>query len=500
MFQSTVLLASPAAVSEKKALNESSQKQLREVLVETVRGQAVPAKRKKLAGIRISPSGYFAVAALLTFAALLCLRTDRDMTALVLVLATWIIIPLLVFTNRLSFDGHTISRTGVIALLIRLVRGRVQNLAVDDVERVEVATLRTLRRGGRVRYRYRVEIAGKGLSFVLASRGKDFRRMVQVLLPRIGEYKLDARAGELRDYLADPKTVRAEASRLGIASSLVLEGINDAGRVDKYRAAALAMQTAPAIDPESPAEVERAGRLRKAANDLRMAGCLQQSGEAFRRTLLISPRSPWLIYEYARLLKSQASAFSDARLLGRACAALRLAAMRGPNDAILLARVGESFLEYGDPFRASRLFRRALELDENSYRAQLGLAEVALTDGKLAHVIHHYNDSVRIAPDKATASLARREAEYYSRLNSDEDYLAAELRRMNWLEGANRVQHLTARVSFAAMLVALVGSSVDQVVAGLGWALASSSIIAWSGALVMRRLLASRGRPAVSDA
>jgi hypothetical protein len=96
--------------------------------------------------------------------------------------------------------------------------------------------------------------------------------------------------------------------------------------------------------------------------------------------------------------------------------------------------------------------------------------------------------------------LARREADYYSRLNNDEDYLAAELRRMNWLEGANRVQRLTARVSFAAMLVALVGSSVDQVVAGLGWALASSSIIAWSGSLITRKLLAARGRPQTSDA
>jgi tetratricopeptide (TPR) repeat protein len=500
VFQSNVLHVSSGCGVRKKALNDSSQNQLREVLVETVRGHVAPAKRKKLAGIRISPSGYFAVAALLTFAALLCLRTNRELTALVLVAGTWTIIPLLVFTNRLSFDGYTLSRTGVMALVIRLVRGRAQSLAVDDVERVEVATLRTLRRGGKVRYRYRVEIAGKGLSFVLASRGKEFRRIVRVLLPRIGEYKLDARAGELRDYLNDRKAVRAEAEKLGIASSLVLEEISDAKRADKYRAAVSAMQGSPAVDPQSSGEIERAGLLRKAANDLRMVGCLQQSGEAFRRALLISPRSPWLIYEYARLLKSQASAFSDARLLGRACAALRLAAMRGPTDANLLARVGESFLEYGDPFRASRLFRRSLDLDENAYRAQLGLAEVALTDGKLAHVIHHYNDSVRIAPDKATASLARREAEYYSRLNNDEDYLAAELRRMNWLEGANRVQHLTSRVSFAAMLVALVGSSVDQMVAGLGWALASSSIIAWSGSLVTRRLLASRGRPAISDA
>jgi len=85
---------------------------------------------------------------------------------------------------------------------------------------------------------------------------------------------------------------------------------------------------------------------------------------------------------------------------------------------------------------------------KNSYRAQVGLAEVALSDGKLAHVIHHYNDAVRIAPDKAAARLARREADYYSRLNTDEDYLAAELRRMNWLEGAGRVQRVTAAVEF----------------------------------------------------
>jgi len=90
--------------------------------------------------------------------------------------------------------------------------------------------------------------------------------------------------------------------------------------------------------------------------------------------------------------------------------------------------------------------------------------------------------------------LARREADYYSRLNNDEDYLASELRRMNWLEGAGRIQHVSARLSFAALLVALIASSVDQIVAGLAWALASSSIIAWSGSLITRRFLTTRGR------
>ena len=68
---------------------------------------------------------------------------------------------------------------------------------------------------------------------------------------------------------------------------------------------------------------------------------------------------------------------------------------------------------------------------------------------------------------------------------------------MNWLEAAGRIQRLTARVSFASLLVALVGSSLDQFVGGIGWAVASSSIIAWSGSLVVRRLLSTRRRLAV---
>src|SRR5207245_8251495 len=126
-------------------------------------------------------------------------------------------------------------------------------------------------------------------------------------------------------------------------------------------------------DPESSADgAERGAMLRKAANDLRVVGRLCESAEAFRRALLISPREPWLIYEYARLLRSQASAFGDARLLTRALAALQLAAKRGANDARFLERIGESFLEYGAAARATKSFRQAWGIDELAYRAKLG--------------------------------------------------------------------------------------------------------------------------------
>jgi Tfp pilus assembly protein PilF len=470
-------------------MNEAPTKPLSEVLAEQAKARRA-SRPKALAGVRVSPAGYFAFAALLTFLSLVLLRTNRDLAALIVIVATWTIIPALVLTDRLYFDGEALFRSGLTALISRLVFGRRCKLLIGDVERVEVAAMRTLRRGGSVRYRYRIEVSGKGRNFSFASGGKKFRRMTNCMLPRILEDKLDARACELRDHLVEPKQVSAAAKRLGIAADSILEQTDETARQRIEKRAA--------HPPDPNLDQERAHLLRRVANDLRVSGRLRESAEAFRRALHMSSDNPWLIYEYARLLRSQAAAFSDARLLNRACAALALARKRGKDDARLLARVGESFFEFGQPARGAATLNRALDLGGYGYRARLGLAEIALGEGKLAHVIHHYVDAAHVAPDQATANLARREADYYTRLNADEDYLSAELRRMTWLEGAGRIQQLTARVSFASLFVALTGSFVDQLVAGVGWALASSSIIGWSGALLVRKFLSRRGGMDVS--
>src|SRR5438045_8430693 len=124
---------------------------------------------------------------------------------------------------------------------------------------------------------------------------------------------LDARARELRDHLVETKAVRADAERLGIASTAVLENARTAAekRIEKHRR--------EPVTANRESDLERAVLLRRAANDLRISGRLQQSAEAFRRALLITPSNGWLIYEYASLLKSQAGAFSDGRLPSRAC-------------------------------------------------------------------------------------------------------------------------------------------------------------------------------------
>ena len=98
----------------------------------------------------------------------------------------------------------------------------------------------------------------------------------------------------------------------------------------------------------TPQDLERAHLLRRLGNELRVAGRLREAGEAFRRALNVTPRGAWLIYDFARLLRSQASAQADARLLLRARAALRLASIRADDDLVLLPLIGESFLECGD--------------------------------------------------------------------------------------------------------------------------------------------------------
>ena len=472
------------------ALKKASHDRIRAALAEA---QETAGLSRKLVSVRMSPGGYFAVAAVLTFASLILLRTQRDLAALIGIAFTWITVPLLIASNRLNFDGQRLWRSGPLVFLSRLLFRVRERLKIEEIERVDVLSLRTLRRGGNVRYRYRVELSGAGQSFVFASGGRNFRRMIRDLFPRLPNSKLDARARELRDHLVENSVLNEEVERLRVASVSVLEATSEGLRGKEQRAG----ERHQAQD--STEDVERAAQLRKVGNDLRIAGRLRESAEAFRRALLASAQDGSLIYEYSRLLRSQASTFGDARLLSRARAALRLAIMRSDGDSSLLELIGESFLEFGEPPRAARAFRSALDLDDAAYRARLGLAEVGLAEGKLAHVIHHYNEAVRIAPDKATKRLALREADYYARLNDDDDYLTAELRRMNWLDGAERVQRLAARITFVALLIALVGPSIDSVVAGLGWAFASSSIVAWASALIIKRLLTPRRRVAVSD-
>ena len=460
---------------------------LSEVQEERERAQ----KRFTVASVRVSPGPYLALASVITFVAALLLRAQHDAAALGLIAGAWLIVPVLALSDRIVFDGVSLRRHGPLATLLKLIFGYRKQLAVDDFETVETQAVRTLRRGGRVRYRYRTQITGKGKEFVIVSSGRDYRKLVRELFPLIHESKLDNRSRDLRDYLNDPSFLNRKTQLSQLAPSDLLDVTRSDFKLGRK------LKRNPDV-PETPAtaeELERARLLRRLGNELRVSGRLREAGEAFRRALNVRPHGAWLIYDFARLLRSQASAQSDARLLSRARAALRLASIRAKNDAVLLPLIGESFLECGDARHARRALEKAVEIDSENFKARVGLADIALREGKLAHVIHHYQEAARVSSEQALARYARSESDYYMQLNNDDDYLAAELRRINWLQSVTRIRRLALRVTNASVLLALVAGFIDPVAGGLGWSLASSALGVWLLSLLGTRMLFTRSKP-----
>jgi tetratricopeptide (TPR) repeat protein len=469
-------------------MNESKEFEKLSALAEVGDTHAIDVKRSTIAAVRVSPGSYLAFASVLTFVSALLLRAEYDAVALGLVMLAWIVIPLLAFSDRVVFDGVTIRRRGPGFSMLRAVFGYLKQLPVVDIETIETTAVRTLRRRGSVRYRYRTQISGKGKEFVIASGGQSYRKFIRELLPLVHEDKLDNRSRDLRDYLADPDAVDRKAQLSQLASEDLLDSTKDDYRVGGKQSRNDSSHTASAED------IERAHLLRRLGNELRVSGRLREAGEAFRRALKVTPRGAWLIYDFARLLRSQASAQSDARLLLRARAALRLASMRADKDLVLLPLIGESMLECGDSHQARQTLQKTVEIDSGNFKARLGLADIALREGKLAHVIHHYQEAVRVTSEPALARYAKRERDYYSLLNDDEEYLATELRRINWLQHVTRLRRLSSRVVNGGILLALGGGFVDPAFGSVGWSLASSAMIVWLVTLGGTRALYPRSK------
>jgi len=377
-------------------MNDTDQMETLKALTDVARERERPREGLRLASVRVSPGAYLAAASVLTFVSALLLRSERDLFALTGVAVAWLIIPILALTDRIEFDGRSLVRRGLGPFLHSRISGRQKELGIPDFEKVDTQAVRTLRRGGRVRYRYRTTITGKGTEFTFSSGGRSYRDMVRQLFPLIHQDKLDLRTMELRDYLCDPKPLNREVHSLQLASADVLDAATLDFKLGGKRQK-LADETEYIEIPATVIDRERAIMLGQVGNKLRIAGRLNEAREAFRRALIVIPKDGRLIFQFARLLRSQASSLSDHKLLYRGRAALRLSARRAENEPELLSLVGESFLEWGETMRAQSSFQRSIELQPENFRARIGLANLALREGKLAHVIHQYRDAARAA-------------------------------------------------------------------------------------------------------
>jgi tetratricopeptide (TPR) repeat protein len=434
--------------------------------------------------VRVSPGPYIAAAFFLTFLSAFLVYLELDSRAVVGVFLLWLLVPTAAFFDRIHFNGRRLRRTGPVAWLSSRFLGIRQTLKLSDIEQVDTQALRAFRRGGRVIYRYRTTFHGKEKEITIVSGGAAFREMVRLILPQLSTDLLDARSIELRDYLTDPGEVRLRANAIRIPSADVLE--TSLKKREKRRA--VAGETAASDKAEGDPIM-----LRRLANELRLSGSLLRAIEAFRRAVMLSPRDPWLLYEFSRCLISYAAAERDEPLERRARAMMRLAEKRAGDDPELLNRIGESYFQIGDWDRAAAVFRNASERLGESFRSLRGLAEIALREGKIAHVIHNFAAANRLADTAALRRWTQREMDYFSRLNEDEEYMDLEVSRVNLLEKLVRGRRTSMRITLLALPLIILGVLLDDsLIANIGWGVAWAGTGFWIALLIGRKVLEAR--------
>jgi len=374
-------------------------------------------------------------------------------------LACWaLILPitLAAFFDRIEFDGQAIRHRGPFAfLLAHLLRMR-RELRVTDIEAITTETTRLTFATGDARISYHTRVSGAGVEIVVRSHRSSYARFIKALFLAAGPHKLDPRSFEIYEYF-------------------------ETGH---------ALKESPVL--KSDIDAIAAPLLRRIGNSLKLAGKLAQASSYFRVAYEKEPRNPKLLYEMSRFFHSSAQR-EDTRLLQRSDACLRLASRLAGDEPDLLERIGEAFFERLDFKRATDCFRRALALDPARFRSNVGLAEIALRDGKLAHVAHFYNAAAG-SSDMALARMAGREARYYERLMDDDDFLESELRRIRISNQVRWARRVAAMTFFGAWLAGGIIGRFSSLVEDISRAIMATSGLLWCAAILVTRFF--RRRPA----
>ena len=438
--------------------------------------------------IRVSSNSYFAALFLTTFFSGFLIYLEKDWAGSLLFTISWLSFPILAWTDQITFDGKRLIRTGLLPRAWAWINNFRYRLKLSAVEQVETRALRPQKRGGNVFYRYQTTFQGRGIKITFVSGGKEYRQIVRAIFPILPENMLDNCSLELRDYLSKPKETLLKAGFAKIPSVKVLESsLNELYNLNKHS------QKRNENKQINGAEIEEADYLHRLANELRLSGYFLQSLEAFRRALSLTPRNAWLLFDFARCLHSFAGFEHNWKLKRKAFAILRLAERREQNDSEILVRLGESYFEYGDWRRAQVMFHKSIETAGDNFRAVRGLAEIALLQGKIAHVIHHFSNAHRLTNTPALKRWTKSESEYFSKLSTDENYMEMEISRVKMLESLERSQKTCLMITLFGFPPIIFGVMLDEnLIANLGWAISCMALLIWVSMIVSRNLLAMR--------
>ena len=434
------------------------------------------------ARVRSLPGGYLAALLVATFSVGLIAYLDYPFAAIVFGFISWARILVLWFTDHIVFDGRRISRTGIVPRLVCRSLGIRDRLKISDIEQVETTVFPGIKRGRNIVYTYRTSVSGKTARFVFSSGHRGYQAVIQGLLPRLSEEVMDIPSMDLRDYLVERAELSRRTKEMDIPSSDVLEG--------SFRDIAFNGKADGVADADAE---ERSRRLRRLGNELRVSGRLLSALEAFRRAAVMKPRDARLLFEFAACIRSLAGSESDVKLERRALAMMRLAERHAGDDHDLLERIGETYFHIGEWRRAAIVFKRVAEHFGESFRTVRGLAELALREGKLAHVVHNFATAYRLADTTSLRRWTKAEAEYFEHLNNDDEYMELEVSRVNLVDTLERTKRTSLRIAMAGFGVIVAGVILSEfTVANIGWAVSGLSLLVWVVMIVMIKMLSTR--------
>ena len=444
------------------------------------RRNALVVNRSERISIRVLPLNYLVALLLASFLAAFLLYVEADIYAYLLLAFAWLLIPTLILQDRISFDGRRIYRTGWIPQLWARLTETRDRIKLNDIEHVQTSVLRTIKRGGNLIYTYRTTFFGKGKAFTIHSGGKHYKDFVERVLAKLSEDILDNRSLDLRDHLENRLVVKLRAKEAEIPPADILEG-SLRGKLPKGGVGKMF------------GSAEKALELHRLANELRVSGLLPQAVEAFRRAVLLMPRNARLLFDFSLCLRSYAALNRDQIVERKALALMRLAERRAGNDGQLLTEIGEGYFQFGEWRRAGATFRKAIERAGKRFRSLIGLAELALHEGKIAHVIHNFTAASELAVTPAARRWAKHEIDYFSRLNSDEEYMELEVSRMNLLDTLALVRGGALRIAVVGIPVIVIGVLfTEYLVANVGWAVSLISLAVWTTVIVLTHMLSTR--------
>jgi tetratricopeptide (TPR) repeat protein len=427
--------------------------------------------------LKISPplGGYLFVFFVALFGVCFLFYIEKVLLALLLFVFAFLSVLMLSITDKIVFDGQSISRTGIFPRLWAYINGRKTKISVDSINQVETSPLLTLRKAKRVSFTYKTMICSfESRLIFISSENNKYRAFLKALVSAIHREVLDFASLELSKYATNQEEVLAEARAL----KLFPEHLRETLRFDLLILNNRNDETQMLPNSDETLKVKR---LRKVANELKILGYLPQAIEAFRRALTLKPKDAWLCFEYALCLQLFAESEKDQESAKKAKRYLRLSRIYGKDNAEILTYIAETYLKNGDLNEAKRTFHMVLEKDAENYRAFLGLAETALREGKVARVIHYLMAAQRITRVDALREWISREIAYFSRLNSDLTYMEKEISRVSWLEKIHFGKKLAVWAFLMGFPFIVLGSFYEQSLGAIGWTLSAFSILSWIG-------------------